>query len=80
MNTFSSPELPQMNEQVFLAYLREHKPYLYDVEMGVSSVIQETGFGEVVFSLRIMNGLVEKGTGNITTDKFYVRREENRFV
>ena len=78
MTTFNSPDIIEINDEMLLAYLREHKPYLFDIESAVIQISQETGYGEVVFNLRIINGMVEKGTASFTLDKVYVRRKNNQ--
>ena len=78
ISNFNSQETPKLSDEVLLAYLREHKPYLFDIEAAIIQINQDSGFGELVFNLRILNGLVEKGTASLTIDKFYVRRKNNQ--
>jgi len=64
----------------FLEYLRKNYSYLYDVEMSVREIQENTGFGEVSMSFRIANNTVDKGSVFTTQEKLYVRRENNRLV
>lgn len=50
-----------MNDQQFMDYMREHHPYLLDIETMVRKVSDDTGFGEVAVSLKVHQGRVNKG-------------------
>lgn len=68
------------DDENFLAYLRKHYGYLYDVEIAVRKVQDGTGFGEVSMSFRITNNTVDKGSVFSTQEKMYVKRNNNRLV
>ena len=42
----------------FFIFLKAHYPYLYDIEMKVRKVIDQTGFGEVSATLLITRNKV----------------------
>ena len=48
-----------MNEEAFIAYLKTNYPYLYDIEMKVRKVQQDTGFGEISAHLTIRYKRIE---------------------
>jgi len=77
-NVFVSPEVPQISDQILLAYLREHRAYLYDIEKRILEICgRENPYGEIVVTLKIINGMVEKSTSSVTYDTMYQRREKN---
>lgn len=69
-----------MDKTQFLEYLKENYPHLHDVELGIRGIQNSTGFGEISFSLRIINGIVDKI--NLTTDvsKLYHKRQNNKLI
>ena len=42
-----------MNNEAFMSFLKVHHPYLYDIEMKVRKVQDQTGFGDVSATLTI---------------------------
>lgn len=69
-----------MNNEAFLAYIKEHKPYLYDIEAGISKIQDGSGYGEVSATIRIINKTVDKGSFLATEEKLYEKRRHNRLV
>ena len=69
-----------MNHEVLLTYLKEHKPYLHDIETGIQKIINATGYGEVSATIRVINGMVDKGSLFTSEEKMYKRRAGNRLV
>ena len=42
-----------MNDEAFVLFLKTHHPYLYDIEMRVRKVQDQTGFGDVSATIMI---------------------------
>lgn len=61
----------------FLKYLKGNYPHLYDIETRISGIKEGTGFGEVSFSVRIINGMVERSSMLWSEDKKYRKRVDN---
>jgi hypothetical protein len=66
-----------MDEQQFLIYCRQYKPYLYDVELQVQTIKKETGFGDISVNLRVNAGKVDKGEILATIKRLYIKRDNN---
>lgn len=79
-STFVSQDSPQMSEEIFLAYLREHKPHLFDLELALKEVIGGTGFGSVVFKVNVAQGLITTADTTLIKQAVYVRRVNNKIV
>lgn len=47
-----------MNDEAFLAFLKAHYPYLYDIEMKVRKIQDQTGFGEVSIAMTVSKNKV----------------------
>jgi len=67
-----------MDDDNFLTYLRQNKPYLYDIETQVRGVINNGGFGEVSVTLSIQHKLVDKSEVVNVVKRLYVKRVENK--
>lgn len=63
------------NDQELLLYLRQYKPYLYDVELQVQTIKRETGFGDISINLKLQSGKVTGGEILATTKRLYVKRD-----
>jgi hypothetical protein len=62
-------------DQELLLYLRQYKPYLYDVELQVQTIRRETGFGDISINLKLQSGKVTGGEILATTKRLYVKRD-----
>lgn len=68
-----------MTDIEFMSYLQHNYPYLYDIEVEVQKTIDRTGFGDVSFVLRVLNGFVDKSELLGTATKIYKKRDKNVF-
>lgn len=68
----------EMQNEVFLAYLKEYKPYLFDIEYMINKLMAGSGYGKVSVELRIADKKVEKSTILNSEEKLYVFRKNNR--
>lgn len=73
MNNLATDSLNDLN------YLRQKYPHLYDIQMQVLRVIDQSGYGDVSVVLTIQNGVVEKGEILGSARKLYYRRVDNKF-
>lgn len=70
--------MAELYDENFLTYLKQKHPYLYDVEMQVRRVQDQSGFGDVSMILQILNGVVEKAEVLGSTKRIYYRRVNNK--
>lgn len=64
-------------DQNFLTFLRQNYPYLYDIEIAVRKIQNDTGFGEVSASIRVNANKVDKGSMIVVEEKLYRQRQGN---
>lgn len=67
-----------MENQNDLEYLKQHYPHLYDVQMQVLRVIDDSGFGDVSVVLQVQHGVVERAEILGSAKKLYYRRKNNK--
>ena len=69
-----------MNDNQIITYLKNHYPYLYDLEMEVRRIQSVTGFGEVSFVLHVAHGVADRGEFLGSSSKIYRQRIKNKLV
>ena len=47
-----------MNNETFMVFLKANHPYLYDIEMRVRKVQDQTGFGDVSATITLLGNKV----------------------
>jgi len=62
----------EMPDEVLLTYLKEYKPYLFDIECAVNRIATSTGYGEANITLRVAASRVDKITTNHMEEKLYL--------
>lgn len=60
-----------------LAYLNKEFPYLFEIEKEVQRVKARTGYGDVNFTLRIVNGEVDSGEIYGIAKMIFKKRRDN---
>ena len=66
-----------MNDEAFLAFIKSHYPYLYDIETEVRRIRDKTGFGEISALVKVTQNQVERIELLGTTQKIYKFRKNN---
>ena len=61
-----------------LTYLKQHYPHLYDIQMQVLRIVDESGYGDVSVVLTVQNGVVERAEILGSAKKLYYRRVQNK--
>lgn len=68
------------DESNFKEYLRQHKPYLYDIEMQVDKLKESGGYGEISVAISMSNEIVDRGEILMSIKRIYVQKKNNRYI
>ncbi len=64
------------NEVNLFEYLKKHYPHLYDLQMEITKVVDESGFGEATITCTIRSGKVFTADLNHWVKHLYSERKD----